>query len=570
MRKQDEIRIVLGSKRYAGSTIVDEQIQLPLFGQQRSLVQGDRSSIVSLDNIFDGERQTSNTFRLNGKIVNLFNNAISGKTYYTPFKNSLYYLNPEISINTNVWSGFPQYDEFSLIRTSGITGHVDFKPKSASTYNWSFYTSYAYSSTTAQTMTYTSEKFNVTNQSFNVASGIPFVMGTGTTNGKSVVYFYFPNNHNLQVGQWVELTTSINNKYVFQVFSLGDGEYRSEEKVFTIFNLSFSSNDVYNGRYGNFKRIGNITNSGETKSRYYVRLHKIITNNDETFVTKLGFENNPFPVKRKLEFSAITPNQVQRVSVKTGTQSYGFSVNKDIDIQNLIDNNGKPISELFFTIVNKGYMGWFNKPSINQTSALEIGWEFNFLKNTMDNWWNKQSTFNKDNIPYNFYTKQNINFYYNEELNVGDTIKGDFCEYNDIEQKEYVLSPLFHKYSVNPILFLDVQTSGNTNLPSGYAYKPHYSIPIRVYSDYIESARLTEIDQAPFYSYFSDNTKTFIWRDIYSYGYIDSNNLGLNIPFINNAHYPFREIVFIQYPMKRNVSNIETTIINDPITDNCE
>ena len=53
MRKQDDIRIVLGSKRYAASTTVDEQIQLPLFGQQRSLVQGDRSSIVSLNNIFD-------------------------------------------------------------------------------------------------------------------------------------------------------------------------------------------------------------------------------------------------------------------------------------------------------------------------------------------------------------------------------------------------------------------------------------------------------------------------------------------------------------------------------------
>ena len=71
MRKQDEIRIVLGSKRYAASTTVDEQIQLPLFGQQRNLVQGDRTSIVSLNNIFDNERQASNTFRLNGKIVEL-------------------------------------------------------------------------------------------------------------------------------------------------------------------------------------------------------------------------------------------------------------------------------------------------------------------------------------------------------------------------------------------------------------------------------------------------------------------------------------------------------------------
>ena len=138
MRKQDDIRIVLGSKRFAGSANVDEQLQVPLFGKRRNLVQGDRSRIVSLNDIFDEERTESSIFRLNGKIVNLFNNSISGSTSYVPFRNSLYYINPEVSVNTNVWKGYPQYDEFSMIRSSGITNHFQFQTVSASTYNWTY------------------------------------------------------------------------------------------------------------------------------------------------------------------------------------------------------------------------------------------------------------------------------------------------------------------------------------------------------------------------------------------------------------------------------------------------
>ena len=81
---------------------------------------------------------------------------------------------------------------------------------------------------------------------------------------------------------------------------------------------------------------------------------------------------------------AFSTNQQQRISVKDGTQSYGFTVNKDIDTFSLIDNNGKPVTELFITMVNRGYMGWFNKPPQSLQRALDIGWEFNFLQNTLD------------------------------------------------------------------------------------------------------------------------------------------------------------------------------------------
>ena len=76
----------------------------------------------------------------------------------------------------------------------------------------------------------------------------------------------------------------------------------------------------------------------------------------------MGFEQNNFPIKRKLEYSALTPNQVTRISVKDGRGSFGYSFDKDIDVISLMDNLDRPITKLFMTIVNKGYMGYFNCP----------------------------------------------------------------------------------------------------------------------------------------------------------------------------------------------------------------
>jgi hypothetical protein len=589
MRKQDEIRIVLGNKRYVGSSNQPVQLQLPLKGDVRNFVQGDRSNLVDLQDIFNRERQSSNTFRLAGKIVNIFDNSVSGRTNYTPFKNSLYYVDPQISVTNNIWQGFPPYQEFEFIRESMISGHVPFVSKSSTTYNWSIYTSYAFSSTTAQTMSYTNEKFNVTVPNFNVSEGIPFVISNGTFNGKDLVYFNCATEHNLSSGEFVKLNISIDGKNVFQVFDLGDGTYNSEKKIFSIYDLKFTPASIQTGTYGNFKRIITITNSAETESRYYIRLHKILTGQDETFLTKMAFENNPFPVKKKLELSGLTPNNVQRVSVKDGRQSYGFSINKDINIENLIDNNGKPISELFITIINKGYGGWFNNPALSTNSAIDIGWEFNITKDQNNPWWTHSSTVNKDNIPFSFYQLNNNTFFYNQTLNVGDVIKGSFCEYNDIEQREYVLSDLFHKYSFNYLLFSNSQINqnaqtggggfGNINLsgllsdpelPQGYLYKPHYSIPIKAFSDYIETAPINQVTDVPFYAFYSNENQQLLWRDIYTYGYVDSDGIGYNYPFINNAHYPFKDVLFIQYPINRDINGLTGLITNLPTTDECE
>jgi len=330
--------------------------------------------------------------------------------------------------------------------------------------------------------------------------------------------------------------------------------------------MKFPTNDILPGTFGNFKRITNIKNSGETKSKYYIRLHKVLTEAKDCNITKAGFENNPFFTKKKLEYSAITPNQQQRISIKDSCQNYTFNITKDVNISGLKDNNGKPITDLYLTTINRNYFGFFNQPPIGQNSSIDIGWEFNFLQNTYDSWWDHTSTNNKDNIPIGSYVSNGQTFYYNEFLNIGDIIKGDFCEYNDYEQKEYIVSPIYHKYSINSNVFYDNST---LNEPSGYLYKPHTNIKIRSFSDYLEFGNKDEVDNIPKYAWYSEYEDTFIWRDLYEYGYIDGDNIGVNNPFTNGAHYPFKNILFLQYPIKRSTS-VKTNLITQITQDNCE
>lgn len=575
MSEPTDIRIVSKSYQYKGAADADVYLQLGLNGDQRDLVEGDRTVLLNLEERFYEERQKSNIIRVSGKVSNLFNNSISGYTNYVPFGNNLYYLNAveAKTINAqqappqiNAWRGYVQYDEFSFYRTTGIPGHIPFVNKSASTYNWTMYLSYAYSSDTTQVMRYENEELNgVIN--FVASDGIPFVIKNREVNGKTLITFYCGCHHNLSEGDYVKLSFSVNGKDYFPVYSFGDENFGSELKVFSIYNIGYASGFV-DGTTGTLKRITDINNTGETTSKYYIRKHKILTSVDDYTLTKLGFENIPFKNEIKLEYSALTPNNTQRTSIKNGSQATGYSFEKDIDITNLIDNNKMPVRELFVSIIQKGYMGWFNKPFANNYPGLSVGWEFNFLENSVDQWWDNSNLNNKDlGLTTSSYSYNSNTFYYNNNLNVNDVIEGDFCEWNDFDMKETLLCPMYHKYSYNPILFIN---NSPVNFESGYLYKPHHSVKVRDFSSYVEFGVKDEIDNIPNYAYYSQTEQQWRWRDLYPYGFIDDDGYGVDNPFTNNAHYPFKEISFKQVPPMRNINQPNIGIIVDPIIDDCE
>jgi hypothetical protein len=346
---------------------------------------------------------------------------------------------------------------------------------------------------------------------------------------------------------------------------LGDSGYGSDEYIFNIRNVGFTGTTFSTNNTGTFKRVISRSNESETTSKYYVRVHKIITNVSDSVLVKSGFEQNIFRNITKDEIATLTPNNTQRSSIKEGSQSYTLSFNTDININPLRDNQNRPISKLYFTTIWKGFFGW--------TKNLKQGWEFNMslVNNQPSLWWDTFNVLSDTTIPENNYSSETSPpqgpFYYNVDRISGDTLDGDFCEWNDYQQTERVISRHCHKIKFNNNWFYLTNDNPQTN-QFGYYYYPHNEIIIREFSDYVEESLSQNIVGLPDYSYYSNLSNGFRWRDLYPYGFIDQNNIGVDYPFTNGKHYPFVNTIFRIIPEGTNVQNINE--IQDPLIDDCE
>ena len=557
--------IIPSSQKYKSAPFVDQEISVTLESQSQLIVEYDRSQSINLAQVYNDERQSCTVFRPTFKVTYLYANTYTGTTQYAPFRDNLYYVDPIQSTVNGVWKGFPQYYEFDFFRPNITDQHIDYKSKSAYTYNWTYYISYPYSNDDTKQLSY-----NLNNSSFNwVASqGIPFSIINRTQNGANVISFQCIAPHGLTVGEYVELSFFYNQVNLFQVYSLGSGELDSGEYIFNIYNYGYTGTTFANGVTGLFKRVINPDNITETKSKYYIRRHKILTDVDETIITKNGFEKNVFGEEKKFEYSSITPNQVSRISQKTSSNSYNITVAKDLNLLNVLDNQNRPVSELFLTIINKGYSGYFNQP--NNGIGLKQGWEFN-LTSPVSPWWDLLNNKSDTNIQTSAYTLTNgvtKTFYFNLDLKKGDTIDGDYCEWNDYDQIERVISPYYQKINYNQNVFQTTNTY-DTNSP-GFYYKPHTSMTIRVFSDYVESANVGQVDNIPSYSYYSASDQQFRWRDLYSYGFKDNLDRGVDYPFLNSAQYPFKDLIFRLIPEGINYNTLGVAYPIKPLIDECE
>jgi hypothetical protein len=593
MGNNTETRIILGSLRYKSASNVDYAVQVPFVQTSKEIVEYDKSIELDLQQLFDDERQKSTLFRPSCKFLYIFKNSYTGSSQYDPFKNSLYYVDSandatiQCSGGTASWNGFPQYSEFDFIRTdyniSGYTSpdtvstpnyHLKFIPKSASSYNWNFYISYAFENDYNKPLSVILYEGGVRYVVNWIASdGIPFVIRTTESLGKNLVTFVCPVKHGMSVGEFARLSfsysTSIGTTNTFQIYSLGDGKYGSEEYIFNILNPGFLGNVFNQGITGTAKRVVIDSTSPEVVSEYYIRRNKILTNPNDTVMVKSGFEQNIFNNTKKKERASQTPNGVGRFSIKEGSQSYTLSFNTDIDLVNLVDNQKRPVSELFYTVVWRGYFGWF-KP-------LKQGWYFNLPLDPVlgipTTWWNVANS--DSNLSFSSYTN-GVNpagvpftFNYTIPLISGDTMDGDFCEWNDYTQTEIVISNLYHKITFNSDNFTTVVTNSNgTNYTPGYYYQPLFPVRVREFSDYIEEGDGQTTVDIPNWASYSENKKSFIWKDLYEYGYVDSDGIGVNFPFLNGKHHPYKNIIFRLIPEGTNYLQLNN--VAEPITDPCE
>ena len=588
MGVNDTTKIVLGSLRYKASPNSVLSVNVDLNQNEKELIEFDRNVDLSLQQVFTDERQLGTIFRPVTKYSIIFKNEYTGSTNYNPFKNNLYYTNsiantistfpngnlPPIQPLNVYWDGHPQYFEFDFIRTdNNVVGytvppnnHINFVNKSASTYNWTHYLSYPFKNEPNKQM-YVIDNITSTSWAWVASDGIPFIINEGNDDFGPVISFRCPMKHGLNVNEFVELSLTYNNTNVFQVIGLGDSGFGSDEYIFNIYNIGYVGTTFNNGNTGTFKRVINRSNLNETKSEYYVRVHKILTNAEDAVLVKAGFEQNIYNSKTKFETAVLTPNGVSRSSVKEGGQAYSLSFNVDVDVQPLRDNQNRPISELFFTTIWKGYFGWTNK--------LKQGWEFNIpLANSIPNpWWDTSNPLSNANIPTGTYNSLTVPivgpFIYTENLKSGDLIDGDYCEWNDYEQTERVISRHNHKITFNETYF-GLNTDAPQTNQFGYYYNPHDPIVLRRYSTYVEEGDPLKVVNIPDYAFYSNLSNSFRWRDIYPYGFVDNDGVGVDYPFINGKHYPFVNTIFRIIPEGSNVGISNITVIAEPIIDDCE
>ena len=577
MGNNETIQILLGSKKNKISSNVDEALRVPLNQTFKQQVEYDRTEEINLAELFQKERGESTIFRPTTKIVFLFKNQYSGGTSYVPYRNNLYYTNAIGNAVTSTgnpsapWDGFPQYFEFDFIRTdnnvngytTGVGNHVSFINKSATTYNWMYYLTYPHLNVDRQL--FADDQDTTNTWSWQAFDGIPFIIENNTLYGDDVISFRCPMSHGLSVGESVKLNYNYNGIDTFQVTSLGNENFGSDNYIFNIQNIGYLGTTFSVNTTGTFKRIINATNEIDTTSNYYVRVHKILTSIEDSVLVNAGFEKNIFSKAVKFEKAVLTPNGVDRSSIKEGNDSYNLMFNSNIDIDGLRDNLNRPVSELFFSFIWKGYFGWTLGPNTN----LKEGYEFNLpLENSQPSvWWDQTNTQSDTGFLTNNYTSNGNVFYYVDSLNVGDNINGDFCEFNPYEQKERVISSAYQKFTFNPNYF----TSTSLLTPSnqlGYYYKVHHPMTIKVFSTSVNEEGYQNIDLVPDYSYFSITSQTFRWRDIYPYGYKDSEGFGVDYPFLNGSHYPYDQIIFRLIGDGSNINN--PNVIAEPIIDDCE
>ena len=590
-------RIISSTQRYKSAPRTDQFINIPFSQTSKDLVEYDRSVDLNLVNVFEEERQASTIFRPVTKFTMLFENAISGETTYVPYRDNLYYTNavgnaqnyyyqgnqPPFATDQSVpWEGLPQYSEFDFIRTdNSVVGytqppsnHLNFKSVSATTYNWSHYISYAYANDFTKTLFTVEPDTNIT-WSWVASNGIPYYIVVGSNTLRNNIVFKTPMKHGLAVGEYVYLSVNYNGNQMFQVTSLGDGGSGSDEYIFNIRNVGYTGTTFQTNTQGTFRRVINAANSADTVSQYYIRKHKIITDPNCAVLVNAGFERNIYGDKKKCEIKVLTPNEKQRTSIKEGSRSYTLSFNCDINISGLIDNQNRPLTELFFTTIWRGYFGW--------TRNMKQGWDFNtFLQNKKpQTWWDQSNPNSNTNIPQGQYNSLvgTGPFFYNQLLSSGDTIDGDFCEWNNFNQLERVISTYQHKIKFNQNWFAIVDNGLNSSNQIGYFYQPHNLIQIGAFSDYIEEGSSTSVVGIPPYAYYSTTNALFRWRDLYPYGFIDNEGIGIDFPFMNGGHYPYVNTIFRITPEDFNIpsdyaqigkvpQNINT--IEDPLVDECE
>jgi len=497
------------STKYRFYGTINPMISNMLYNDNVFIINGDQGVVgkkILSDNIFlnDGWYGTffenNDTSEEGSPYVNKFNDNSSTLCAFTPFD--------------------PGYERLNILDTDGIP-------------NYMLKLTYPYST---KDITLIENNGGIT-----LADGIPVIEQIKISiNDRAYTGFKTPINHGLDVGDKIKMYNFqdptgnlVLSARTISVFSLGNQVNDDKERIFVV-DID-PTEIVADVGISTIKRtvIG-------VESEYYVRSFSALTTNEIDYdLYPAAFGKNYF-----------------------NDQVAAFYFKNDIDIKNIRDNLGRPLSEIYLTIIKQGeeldptnynHMYWINQqsgltPPLNTQfwTSIAGGYITEKVKNGNYN----IRAFSDNAFPQNYYTGIDIG---------ATTYDADIVEYNSNTLLEKKLEDVYHR--INTVYRENLLSTPNTpisgsNLTEGYIYMPHKKMQIREYSDFIEEGDTINTVGIPDYSTskYSASTQSlatgpiepiplskvsrqFKWRDLLDIGFIDSNGFGVDYPFESGAHY---------------------------------
>lgn len=359
-------------------------------------------------------------------------------------------------------------------------------------------------------------------------------------NGIEYVGFKTAINHGLSVNDSIKLYNFIDvendlalNVREYNIFKLGDNDGKNTNRIFV---LDIRPNKI-NFQLGTstFKRI----KGDGYESEYYVRtLSALTTTYDDYDIYPAAFGVNYYEDKLA-----------------------SFNFIKDVDIKGVLDNRGRPLSELYLTLVK-------NDNDSKLESLNNRYWrnqQSNLSTDIKDRFWTKivagYETEKNDKINYNIRAFGDVDYvsctYFDNIDESDNTFQHDIVEYNEYDLYEISLEQIQHRINTVYRENLNTINSELQDKKEGYLYTPHSKIQIREYSSFIhpavdlqsffeqynitdttEQLKLKEDFKVPFYAT-EISPNVFRWRELLEIGVIDAVGSGVDYPFESGAHYMY-------------------------------
>jgi hypothetical protein len=409
----------------------DTYLKINLENTNRLIPTNEIYKIVDVSERFNIERQRSKFYRLIGTInptisnplFNL-NDSVMNNNYTWAGFNSYYFLDqsyPKDNNNIddtdytfstaidselkeqNGWFGYTNQD---TTKPNSLCNFIDMEPKRE---RFKFIPDFTpYNNTTniksvknwELTITY---PFS-TDKTHSIVNGGLLIVETKTAivSTREMVGIGMYCKHNLKSGDSVRVTgtNGFDGEHVVVRVGLDNGDLKEN---FFVLNLS------PNGSIGANSRIRKVINGVE--SEYYFRKFKKIKTRNT-----LELEQDDYDIYNLAFSQNIFNDEIAQ-----------FVINEDINIEGLVDNLGRPLSELYLTIIKTDSNGFFHK--------IQSGLDLEFIPGNIIN-----DVSNSRQITYDSNTTQTP-LENNIIISSSGTTEfyGDVVEYNRFELREKIL-----------------------------------------------------------------------------------------------------------------------------------